>query len=181
MNNSTDNVTLYAVFVNEILKLYQDKKEPLYESFFRIVQGYDLSVSLNKVPMQLYNDMCQWLEQELGPANLKKAGMQIAETVYQTLLNTGRLPASPQPIDLVNGLVYTAATMIQDPEGRGWVVLEANPNSILVRRTQTFNSILQLGLLRGLVQKARVRMVEVNYAKSVMRGDEHDEYLISWA
>jgi hypothetical protein len=181
MNNSTENVTLDAVFVNDILKIYQDRKEPLYQPLLKMAQAYDLSDPSAKIPIQLYNDMCSWLERELGPANLRRVGMQIGETVYEVLKNSGSLSANPEPIELINGLVYSASIMIQDPEKRGWVVIESKPNVIILRRTQTFNSILQIGLLRGLVQKTGVKMVEVEYIKSVAKGDEYDDYLITWS
>ncbi len=117
---------------------------------------------------------------ELGPANLRKVGVQIGETVFEALSKSGSLPANPQPIHLLNGLVYAAANMIQDPEGRGWKVLEEKPKYIVMRRTQTFNSILQLGLLQGLVQKTGVRMVEVKYLRSVAEGADYDDYLTTW-
>jgi hypothetical protein len=49
-----------------------------------------------------------------------------------------------------------------------------------MRRTQNFNSILQLGLLKGLVQKTGVRLVEVKYLRSVAEGADYDDYLITW-
>lgn len=180
MNITTEKVTLYAVFVNDILNLYRDKKDAFAQPLFQMTQGYDLSAPFNKVPMDLYNEMCSWLEQELGPANLRKVGVQIGETVFDALSGSGSLPANPQPLDLLNGLVYAAANMIQDPEGRGWQVLEAKDKRIVMRRTQTFNSILQLGLLRGLVQKTGVKLVEVKYLRSVAEGADYDDYLVTW-
>jgi len=180
MNPITKNVTLYAVFLNDILNLYRDKKDQFAQPLFAMTRPYDLSDPFNKVPLDLYNQMCDWLEQELGPANLRKVGVQIGETVHEALTNSGSLPANPKPIDLLNGLVYAAANMIQDPEGRGWEVLDSKDKSIVMRRTQSFNSILQLGLLRGLVQKTGARVVEVKYLRSVAEGADYDDYLITW-
>jgi hypothetical protein len=180
MNPTTQNVTLYAVFLNDILNLYRDKKDQFAQPLFEMTRSYDLSDPFNKVPLDLYNQMCDWLEQELGPANLRKVGVQIGETVFEALKNSGSLPAKPQPIDLLNGLVYAAANMIQDPEGRGWEIREVKDKSIVMRRTQAFNSILQLGLLRGLVAKTEARMVEVKYLRSVAGGADYDDYLITW-
>lgn len=180
MNVTTKKVTLYAVFVNDVLNLYRDKKDAFAQPLFQMAKDYDLSDPFNKVPMDLYNEMCNWLEQELGPANLRKVGVRIGETVFEALSKSGSLPANPQPIDLLNGLVYAAANMIQDPKGRGWEVLENRNRHIVMRRTQTFNSVLQLGLLRGLVQKTGVRLVEVKYLRSVAEGADYDDYLITW-
>ena len=70
--------------------------------------------------------------------------------------------------------------MIQDPEGRVWEIREVKERSIVMRRTQAFNSTLQLGLLRGLVQKTGARVVEVKYLRSVAEGADYDDYLITW-
>ena len=75
MNLTTRNVTLYAVFLNDILNLYRDKKYQFAQPLFEFTGAYDLSDPFNKVPLDLYNQMCDWLEQELGPANLRKVGV----------------------------------------------------------------------------------------------------------
>jgi hypothetical protein len=53
------------------LNLYRDKKEQFAQPLFEMTRPYDLSDPFNKVPLDLYNQMCDWLEQELGPANLR--------------------------------------------------------------------------------------------------------------
>ena len=180
MDHSTEEVTLFAVFIQDILKLYEDKKEQFASPLFEMAKPYDLSDPFNKVPMKVYNDMCDWLEKALGPASLKKVGVQIGETVYDALIKNGNFSQSPAPLEIINGLVYVAGQMIQDPKKRGWVLLKSTANSIVMRRTQTFNSLLQVGLLRGLVQKTGVKFVDVNYVASVAEGAPFDEYLITW-
>jgi hypothetical protein len=70
--------------------------------------------------------------------------------------------------------------MIEDPEGRGWEILADTSVSLHMKRTQTFNSKLQFGLLEGLIQKAKVSKVKVSYLKEVSEGDEFDEYFVAW-
>jgi hypothetical protein len=70
--------------------------------------------------------------------------------------------------------------MIKDPEKRGWEIVETGPKHIVMRRTQTFNSTLQFGLLDELVRKTKVVSPRVEYIKSVAEGDEFDDYKISW-
>lgn len=164
MNHSTEGVTLYALFINDILNLYQDKKEE-FAPLFKIAEGYDLSDPFGKVPMQVYNDMCNWLEQELGQFNLIRVGRQIGESVYNGM----------------KALVYAASTMVQDPQGRGWEIVSYDKSSIVMRRTQTFNSKLQLGLLSGLAYKCKnVFGVTVDYQEKEADGAEYDTYIIRW-
>jgi len=179
MNFNTDGVTLYSVFISDVLSVYQDKRD-IAEPIFEMAAPYDLSKPYNKVPIELYNNICAWIENNLGPANLKVVGIRIGETVYNALLEEEVITEESTPEEVIRGLVYAASTMVQDPENRGWEIISIGKNTIKMRRTQTFNSILQLGLLRGLVQKTGVLLVNVEYIKRVSEGAEFDEYLITW-
>jgi hypothetical protein len=181
MNNSTQGVTLFAVFLNDVLKNYEDQKD-LYKDLFDMTKGYDLSDPFNKVPMQLYNDCCAWIEKELGKFNLIRVGKNIGETVWSTLQANNMIQAEANPLEIMQALKIAADNMIQDPEGRGWNILEPTSNSLVMQRTQTFNSKLQFGLLQGLVSKSPgITDVEVTYRKNIDEGDAFDEYLVKWA
>ncbi|MDW8205037.1 MAG: hypothetical protein RMJ87_08425 [Cytophagales bacterium] len=180
MDHSTEGVTLYALFINDILNLYQGKKD-LYEPLFEMTKGYDLSHPFNKIPMQVYNNMCTWLEKELGYYNLIRVGRQIGESVYNSLKANNITNEHSTPLDYMKALVHAAATMIQDPKGRGWEIVSHTANSIVMRRTQTFNSILQLGLLSGLIYKCKnVFGVTVDFLEKEADGAPYDLYLIQW-
>jgi hypothetical protein len=180
MDNSTENVTLFAVFIKDILKNYEDNKSD-YTELFKMTEGYDLSNPYNKVPMKLYNDLCQWIENNLGKFNLIRVGRNIGETVFTNLVTNKIISEKATPIEIVQALAKIANEMVQDPKGRGWVILKHEENKIFMKRTQTFNSKLQIGLLDGLVRKSGVFSVNVDYVKSLEKGDDFDEYMISWA
>jgi len=180
MDNSTDNVTLYAMFINDILENYKDNKSE-YAELFKMIEGYDLSDPYNKVPIKLYNDLCAWLEANLGKFSLIKIGRQIGETIYTNLVTNKILNENATPIEIMQSLKKIANEMVQDPKGRGWVITKNEEKKLIMKRAQTFNSKLQLGLLDGLIRKSGVFLVKVDYVKSVERGDEFDEYLISWS
>ncbi|OJJ14011.1 hypothetical protein BKI52_44910 [marine bacterium AO1-C] len=179
MDNSTENVTLFAVFINDILKNYEEKKED-YEDLFAMVEGYDLSDPFNKVPMQLYNDLCEWIENNLGKFNLIRVGRNVGETVHDSLVQNNIISTDSTPLDTMQALKGAAETMVQDEKKRGWEILEHTDNSILMRRTQTFNSQLQIGLLDGLIRKTKKSGVKVEYTKKVEDGADFDEYIITW-
>jgi hypothetical protein len=179
MNNSTENVTLYAAFIQDVIKNYQDD-ETTYEELLQIAKDYDISQPFNLIPIKIYNEMCAWIEENLGRFNLIRVGRNIGETVYQNMIDSKALPPNPSPFEIMKALVKAANEMIQDPLKRGWVILSENKNSIILRRTQTFNSVLQLGLLDGLIRKAGVAGIKVEYLKEVRNGDEYDEYEVSW-
>ncbi len=70
----------------------------------------------------------------------------------------------------MKGLIIVEKTMIQDPQGRGWEIVDHKEKSIIMRRTQTFNGKLQLGFLDGLIPKSEVSEVHVDYIKEVSSG-----------
>jgi hypothetical protein len=179
MDQSTEGVTLFAVFINDVLKNYADKRED-YPELFAIVAPYDLSDPFGKVPIKVYNDLCQWIEDNLGKFNLIRIGRNIGETVFTTLVVNKIIQENATPLEIMQALQKVAGEMIQDPKKRGWEILDSTPKSITMRRTQSFNSKLQLGLLDGLIRKTKISGVNVDYVKSLEKGDAYDEYLIKW-
>jgi hypothetical protein len=178
MDNSTEGVTLYAAFISDILRNYEDKKEQ-YQGLFAMAASYDLSDPFGKVPMQLYNDMCAWIEKELGKFNLIRVGRNVGETAFGSMVANGLLKEVSSPVQIMEALVTVANAMIQDPKKRGWEIVKSTKSSITMRRTQSFNRQLQLGLLDGLVRKSGVKSIKVDFTKSVDIGNEFDEYLIT--
>jgi hypothetical protein len=180
MNQSTEGVTLFAVFVSDILKHFAGK-EALYPELFAMVEGVDLSDPFAPVSMQLYNDLCAWIEIELGPANLTRLGREIGETVYTGMVQFGQLPAGPHsPRMVIDALLEANRTMINDPLKRNWQLLEDAPRRIVLRREQTYNGVLQMGLLDGLIRKSGVAGVKVKMLARVADGAEFDDYEITW-
>ncbi|MDW7692542.1 hypothetical protein R9C00_12600 [Flammeovirgaceae bacterium SG7u.111] len=177
MNTSVKDVTLNAVFVSDILSYY-DKES--YQDLHAMAEGTDLSDPNGKVSMELYNNLCAWIEENLGKFNLIIVGRKIGETVYETFRKFNMLQENATPIDAMNALKMVASSMIQDPEGRGWEIISFDKKEIVMRRTQTFNSKLQLGLLDGLVRKTNVSGVKVDYLHETALGAEYDDYIISW-
>ena len=178
MDNSTEGVTLAAVFISDILKLYDGKSDQ--STLKNMAADYDLSSPMNQVPMQLYNDMCHWIESEIGEANTRRVGRKIGETAYQGMVAQNMLGHEPSPADVMEALAKVASLMIQDPKSRGWEIIETEKKHIIMRRTQTFNSTLQLGLLEGILRKTKAIAPRVSYVKMVEKGDEFDEYKITW-
>jgi hypothetical protein len=179
MDSSTEKVTLYAAFVNDVLNVYKDKPD-FYGPLSRMAEGEDLSDPFNKVPMHTYNEMCNWIEKNIGKVNTKKVGREIGKTAFEAMRQHKLITDKPSPKQLMEALVKVASQMIQDPKKRGWEIMSSTANSIVMRRTQTFNSSLQFGLLETLISKSTVLFPSVDLQKSVEKGDEYDEYLITW-
>lgn len=179
MDNSTDNVTVFAVFLNDVLRNYEDEKED-YHDLFSIVKGYDLTNSTNPIPIAVYNAMTAWIEQHLGKFNLIRVGRNVGATAYEQMLEQGLVNKKSSPLDIVQAIMKLCEVVIQDEKKRSYEVLDTTNNSILLRRTQTFNGKLQLGLLDGIIAKSGVLGLRVDFAEEVDKGAEYDVYNITW-
>lgn len=179
MDKSTDNVTIYAGVIDDVLKNYQDKKLE-YKELFDIANGYDFSKPSNKIPIQIYIQMCDWIEKKLGRFNLIRIGRAIGESTYETMIKSNMIVGKCPPIDVMKALIITAHKGVQDPKKRGWEIVSSTEKSIIMRKTQNFNSVLQIGLLDGLIRKSGVLGVVVSLTHEVSLGAEYDEYLITW-
>lgn len=179
MNNSTENVTLISAFVLDILSLYDEKPE-FQNHLKKMASGYDLSDPMKHVPIELYNNMCNWIENQIGQTNAKLLGRKIGNTAFQSMLQMNLVEAGASPLEIMQALKKVAEMVIIDPEKRGWEILGSGNREIVMRRTQTFNSTLQFGLLDELIRKSGVFSPKVEYVKSVANGDEFDDYKITW-
>lgn len=178
MDNSTENVTLIAAFVTDVINLYDGKSDQ--EILKKMAKDLELKDPMKHVSMQVYNDMCNWIEREVGKANARLLGRKIGETAYQSMVGFKMVDENSTPIDMMKALQQVALNVIKDPKKRGWDILSEGPKEIVMRRTQTFNGTLQLGLLDTLVRKTKVLSPSVDMIKEVASGAEYDEYKITW-
>jgi hypothetical protein len=179
MDNSEENVTLAAAFIFDVLNLYKDNPND-YKVLKKMAGELDESKPMAMVPMKIYNEMCTWIEGQIGQANTRILGRKIGNTAFNAMVSFKMIGEKPSPKEAMTALAKVASTMIQDPKGRGWEILEVDTKHIIMRRTQTFNSTLQFGLLDEIVRKTKVLSPKVEYVKSVANGDEFDDYKISW-
>jgi hypothetical protein len=69
------------------------------------------------------------------------------------MMANGFIQSGAMPSEMMEGLAKVASAMIKDTQKRGWKIIEDSPKHIIMRRTQTFNSTLQFGLLDELFRK----------------------------
>ncbi len=82
MDESTQGVTLYAGFIFDLLTAYESSRETFAAELFRMAEHLDRDEPTREVPFDLYDDMCQWIEDNLGVASLRKGGAAIGSRVY---------------------------------------------------------------------------------------------------
>ncbi|MEO0811387.1 MAG: hypothetical protein AAFY60_00895, partial [Myxococcota bacterium] len=179
MDQSTDGVTLHAGFVFDVLAEYRSMGKvcaPVFEK----VQHLSEERPDELVPIKLYNDVCEFIEETFGPASIRSAGEQVGKRVHAGMRANGLLAEDASVADTMRALRKAADVVIHDPKKRGWELLEEGPKLLVMRRTQTFNSSLQFGLLRSLAEAAGARGLTVELVRSVKKGDEFDEYRLKW-
>ena len=179
MNQTTEKVTLYATFISDILNIYENKREN-YRDLFKIVEGYDLSDPFKPVPFELYNQVCSWIEINLGNYSLIQAGRKIGETAFKLMIQKGLVGKRPSPQEVMQGLIQLVNQVVFDPQNRGWEIIKSEPKQIHLRKTLDFNNKLQEGFLHGLLLKSGVSGIRVTLVKDIQAGDLYDEYLLSW-
>jgi hypothetical protein len=178
MDNSTEGVTLLTGFVHDILSEYQHLRRVCGPAF-QLANGVEKSKPDEWCSIDVYNDICRWIEDNVGSMSIRQAGIAIGRRVYDNIVKNGKIE-SPTPIAIMEALKWAASVMIRDPKGRGWEIPDRSENSITMRRTQTFNCTMQEGLLVSLVERTGVEGADVEHARCTKRGDEFCEYRLSW-
>lgn len=178
MDNSTEGVTLLNGFLFDVLHEYESMRR-LCRPAFEMAAGLDPARTDAWCPIDVYNKICEWIEQNIGSASIRDAGRAIGKRAYDAIIANGKL-ASPTPLAIMEALCWAASNMIRDPKGRGWQIASASDGAIVMRRTQTFNCVLQEGLLLSLIERTGVLMPAVAHAACTRRGDPHCEYRLTW-
>ena len=180
MNESEQGVTLVCGFVNDILSFYEPYKQQFAKPIFDMTAHIDFADPGKQVPMKLYNDVCTWVEKNIGSSSIRQLGTAIGDRAYDHMKQSGGLGDKVTPLEILTALKNTASALIQDPLNRGWEIIEQGNDHIVMRRTQTFNCILQESLLKSLVARTGVKGVQVTHERCVRRKDEYCDYRIQW-
>ncbi|NUP12054.1 MAG: hypothetical protein HOW73_38910 [Polyangiaceae bacterium] len=178
MDNSTEGVTLLTGFVQDILAEYQHMKRVCGPAF-DLAKGVDKMRPDEWCSIDIYNGICTWIEDNVGAMSIRQAGVAIGKRIAENIIVNGKM-TEPTPIKMMEALKWAASVMIRDPKGRGWEIPSSNDHSLVMRRTQTFNCMMQDGLLVSLVERTGVEGADVEHYKCTKRGDEFCEYRVTW-
>jgi hypothetical protein len=183
MNDSTAGVTIRTGLVFDVLAEYRSVRQ-LCAPVFELASRLDPSRVDEWCEMQLYNDVCAWIEGNVGASSIRRAGAAIGGRIHaRTIANRpGTEPETTgsEPLAVMEAVSRAAATMIRDPDGRGFEIRSRDPKRIEMRRTQTFNCLLQEGLLLALVERTGVLMPSVRQIRCTRQNDEFCDYEVRW-
>jgi len=177
-DESTDGVTLLSGFIFDVLDEFEGMRRVCAPAF-AMADSLDPTDPQAWAPISLYNDICDWLERNIGTATVRRAGEAIGRRVFSAMVEAGKL-TDPTPQMMMESLVWAASTMIRDPKGRGWDLLDASDGRLTMRRTQSFNCMLQEGLLLSLVERCDVLMPSVTHRACTRKGHAFCEYDLAW-
>ena len=177
MNNSTAGVTLMTGFVFDVLAEYQGVRK-MCSPAFELAASLDSSRLDEWCSIDIYNGVCTWVEENVGTSSIRRAGTAIGARVHETMIKRGT--HANDPVAMMKALRTLATQVIRDPHQRGWELTQQEPKQIQMRRTQTFNCILQEGMLLALLERTGVLMPSVRHARCTRQGDEFCDYEIRW-
>lgn len=180
MDASVDGVTLMSSYVFDVLSAYR-AFEHSCPRLFEMANGLDPGRPDAPVSIALYNEICRWIERHLGSTSIAQAGRAVGRRVHAQMTKMGKLSADPSPHELLEELCRMQSTVVRDPRGRGYLILERAPERVVIRRTQTFNCMLQEGLLASLVEQAHVLVPAVRHLRCTRDGAEFCDYEITWS
>jgi hypothetical protein len=178
MDTSTEGVTLLNGFVHDILAEYQHMRKVCGPAF-ELARGVERQKADEWCSIAIYNDVCDWIETNIGAMSIRQAGVAIGTRIAENIVQNSKME-SPTPIGMLEALKWAASVMIKDPKGRGWEILGSNEHSVTMRRTQTFNCAMQDGLLVALVERTGAEGVDSEHYRCTKRGDEFCEYKVTW-
>ncbi|MBI2391396.1 MAG: hypothetical protein HYV09_17530 [Deltaproteobacteria bacterium] len=178
MDESTAGVTLNASLVLTVIEPFRGM-ERLCAPLFEMVRDID-PASRPHAPIALYNDVCAWIEDNLGAAHLRAAGASIGRSAFMRLRREGAIAPDAGPTEALAALARAVLVTIQDPKKRGWELLDSTEGRVILRRTQTFNCVMQEGALLEFVRGTAVTMPRVDQLHCTRRGESFCEYEIKW-
>ncbi len=178
MNTSTEGVTLVSAYIFEVLAEYQSVRK-LCGPAFELAAALDPSRGDEWCSIDVYNGICAWIEANVGASSVRRAGAAVGGRLYDRMVSRG-LCHTAEPLAVYKMLQMFASQVVRDPHGRGWEINQREPRLIEMRRTQTFNCIVQEGILLALVEKTGVLMPSVRQVRCTRQGDEFCDFEVRW-
>lgn len=179
MDQSTDGVYMHAIFFEDFLHIYKHQ-EDVYRQLVQILATADIAKTEMMLPIVVYNQMCSYIEKQLGPDQTILLGWNLSQTVFTVINASNQLSANATPLQTMELMCTASRLLLDDPKHRGLDIVSHAPGRIVIRRTQTFHSLVQVGIISCFIEKTGVPLPRVSYLHRLADGAPFDEYLVTW-
>lgn len=178
-SDTEDDVTLPAGLVLDLVDECRHLGA-VAKPLLRMTNSLSAEHPLDRCSIDLFNDVSDWIERELGMTSVRLAGRQIGHRYFAAMHTLG-LPEKPGTLELMRKLESASRTVIDDPEQLGWDLIRHDQTSAVMRNTLDTNCVLSEGLLLALMERTEVTGCQVKQVTCTRHGDEHCDYEISWS
>ncbi len=174
------NATCSAGLLHKIVEQYKNTSDHITSELNKRVTKLNISNPLVQISLDLFNEIVEWIERELGPANLKMIGNIMGETAFNELKAKNKIQEKVTPKEAVEKLTLVSQTLIIDPLQRNWKIIEITGTSARVKKSQIFNTTVQIGIIESFIRKAGVVFPRTRLIRDYKRGPAFDEFEITW-
>lgn len=181
MDYSTSlNATFSAGLLNKIVDQYKNTSHHITEELKKRVNNVNITNPMVQISLDLFNDIVEWIDKELGPANLKMIGNIMGETAYNELKSRNKINEKMSAKETVEKLILVPQVLIIDPLQRNWKIIEISNSSARLKKSPIFHITVQIGIIESFVRKAGVVYPKTRLIRDYKRGPAFDELEITW-
>ncbi|MBN2347522.1 MAG: hypothetical protein JXJ22_01720 [Bacteroidales bacterium] len=180
METTIQHVTCNALLIQHILDQYKDNSETFVFELKQIASQYNVADPESEVPLEHFNILSDWIEKNLGPANLKKIGNVIGQAEFNKLNAENLLPGKIKIRDSISELIKVMNRVVHDPENGKYELDEPEMHCLILKTPGYINATIQQGIIEYFIRKADVVLPQVRQIKT--REQQHGmcEYEITW-
>jgi len=179
-NTAALNATFSAGLLHKIVDQYKNTSDHITMELNKRITHIDITNPLVQISLDMFNDIVEWIEHELGSANLKMIGIIMGETAYNDLKAKNKINEKLTPKEAIEILPLVSQSLIIDPLKRTWKVLEISDNFARIKRSQVFHPTIQIGIIESFIRKAGVVFPRTRLIRDYKQGPAFDEFEITW-
>ncbi|MFC2138700.1 hypothetical protein ACFLTE_11045 [Bacteroidota bacterium] len=179
-NTAAYNATFSAGLLAKIVDQYKDTSDHITLELNKRLTNLDISNPLVQISLDLFNDIVEWIERELGSANLKMIGIIMGETAFKDLRSRNKINEKLSPKEAIEKLPMVSQSLIIDPLNRNWKILEISDNFARIKKSQIFHTTIQIGIIESFIRKAGVVFPRTRLVRDYKKGPAFDEFEITW-
>ena len=179
-NTAAYTATFSAGLLHKIVDQYKDTSDHITMELNKRITHLDISNPLVQISLDMFNEIVEWIEHELGSANLKMIGIIMGETAYNDLRARNKISEKLTPKEAIEKLPLVSQSLIIDPLKRNWKILEVTENFARIKKSQIFHPTIQIGIIESFIRKVGVVFPRTRLVRDYKKGPAFDEFEITW-